>query len=79
MIYTTEQLTQMKKTATEKQTKKATLQGKMEAVVSEVKKQFNVKDSKELKALGDTIQADVIKANTDYEEACEKFRSIYDV
>ena len=79
MVYTTEQLTEKKRLAEEKMTKKATLQGKMEAMVSEVKKQFNVSSSAELKELGKTIETDVIKANTDYEEACEKYRDTYDV
>ena len=79
IVYTTEQLTEMKKKAEEKQTKKATLAGKMEAVVAEVKKQFSVSSSQELRDLGEQLEKDVIKANTDYEEACEKYREAYDV
>ena len=79
MVYTTEQLTAMKKEAENKATKKATLTGKMEAVVQEIKKQFSVSSSQELKDLGEQLDKDVIKANTDYEEACEKYREAYDV
>ena len=79
MVYTTEQLTQMKKNAEEKLNRKNQLKGKMEGIVEEVKKQFGVSSSKELKSLGETIQADLIKANTDYEEACSVYRETYDI
>lgn len=79
MSYTQEELLKFKKDAEEKQTKHATLKGKMEAVASEVKKQFNVSSTKELKELSESLQVELTKANTEYETACEAYREKFDV
>jgi len=78
-MFTNEELLREKKVIEDAKTKRSVLEGRIEGLVADIKKTFNVESSVELKELKSNLELEKSKAVTEYETACEQYRKEYDV